>query len=73
MLLARDRMGQKPLYYAPLEDGSLVFASELKAVLKREVAPTIDPTAVALYLTYGIPTPTPPSLASGSSRRARCW
>lgn len=53
VLLARDRMGQKPLYYAPLEDGSLVFASELKAVLKHpKVAPKIDPTAVALYLTY---------------------
>ena len=33
LLLARDRAGIKPLYYAPLPDGGLVFASELTAVL----------------------------------------
>ena len=33
LLLARDRMGQKPLYYAKLPDGGLVFASEPKAIL----------------------------------------
>lgn len=53
VLLARDRMGQKPLYYAALDDGSLVFASEVKALLQHPaITPTIDPTAVALYLTY---------------------
>lgn len=31
LVLARDRIGKKPLYYAHLPDGSLVFASEIKA------------------------------------------
>ena len=33
LLLVRDRFGVKPLYYALLDDGSLVFASEIKAIL----------------------------------------
>jgi len=33
MLLARDRVGKKPLYYA-LEENRLVFGSEIKAVLE---------------------------------------
>ena len=33
LTLARDRFGVKPLYYALLEDGTLVFGSEMKAIL----------------------------------------
>lgn len=34
LLLARDRAGIKPLYYAPLPDGGVAFASELTAVMQ---------------------------------------
>jgi len=51
-LVARDRMGQKPLYYAPLDDGTLLVASELKALLVHPgVDRRVDPRALATYLT----------------------
>ncbi len=55
LVLARDRLGQKPLVYRV--DGSrLVFASELKALLalpEADVPRRLDPTALDRYLTYG--------------------
>ena len=54
LFLARDRMGVKPMYYAVLDDGTLLFGSELKSVmahggLRRE----IDPPAVEEYFALG--------------------
>ena len=52
LVLARDRLGQKPLYYA-LRSGSLVFASELKAIAAVPgICDRVDPAAIDLYLTY---------------------
>jgi len=52
LLLVRDGMGVKPLYYAQTNAG-VVFASELKALLVHpEVERSIDPQAVWQYLTY---------------------
>ena len=52
LLLARDRMGQKPLLYARA-GGRFVFASELKAILEVPHFPReVDPRALFHYLTY---------------------
>lgn len=58
LLLARDRLGIKPLYYWPSAHG-LAFASELKALLQLEGCPReIAPEAVADYLALGyVPEP----------------
>lgn len=61
LLLARDRYGQKPLYYYKDND-VFVFASEIKALLKHPAVPCEsafgDPILLALYLSYGyIPAP----------------
>lgn len=52
LMLARDRLGIKPLYYAALPDG-LVFGSELKAMLTHPRVPRdLDPQAVGEYFTH---------------------
>ncbi|MGH2935405.1 MAG: asparagine synthase (glutamine-hydrolyzing) [Gaiellaceae bacterium] len=61
LVLARDRPGVKPLYYAQV-DGLLVFASELKAILVSGlVGDEIDREAVSAYLALGyFPAPSTP-------------
>ncbi|MCH7930894.1 MAG: asparagine synthase (glutamine-hydrolyzing) [Proteobacteria bacterium] len=52
LLLARDRAGQKPLYYT-WRDGTLIFGSEIKAILAWPGVPREpDLTAIHHYLTF---------------------
>ena len=68
LLLARDRFGEKPLYYARTKDDFLVFASEMPALLASGlVAPVIEERAVADYLFYGY-VPDPHTIYRGVSR-----
>jgi asparagine synthase (glutamine-hydrolysing) len=51
LVLARDRLGKKPLLWARLPDGTLAFASELKALLRLpQLSREIDLDAVDAYL-----------------------
>ena len=52
LLLARDRVGKKPLFYAHLAE-RLLFASEIKAILQDPTVSTaIDLQAVDAYLAF---------------------
>src|SRR5690348_2769642 len=59
LFLARDRLGEKPLYYAFLPDGGIVFGSELKALLVHPaLLRKIDPCAVEDFFALGyVPEP----------------
>ena len=51
LVLARDRVGKKPLLWAELSDGSFAFASELKALLRLPgLARDLDARALDAYL-----------------------
>ena len=58
LTLARDRFGEKPLYYAATRR-HLIFASEIDALVRHDAIPLdVDPQAVELFLTLGyIPAP----------------
>ena len=59
LFIARDRAGKKPLYYTTTPKGTLVFGSELKALLEHpDVVKELDPEALDAYLTLGyVPDP----------------
>lgn len=64
LVLARDRLGVKPLYFYH-QDGRFIFASEIKAILQHPtVTPELDETALSHYLTF-LTTPAPSTLFCG--------
>lgn len=75
--LARDRMGEKPLYWAHLADGTLVFGSELRAVRSHPGVRTgVDATALRKLLAYDY-VPAPMSIIEGVHKleagHLLCW
>ncbi len=58
LFMARDRLGVKPMFYALLDDGTLLFGSELKSLLawrdaRGGMPRQIDPLAVEEYFALG--------------------
>jgi asparagine synthase (glutamine-hydrolysing) len=69
LILARDRMGIKLVYYS-IKDGRLVFGSEIRpimAALKQKTA--VDPTGLKLFLTHRY-TPSPFTIFEGIQKLA---
>lgn len=67
LIIARDRFGEKPLYYGTF-DGKLLWASEPKAILaNRAVKPQINLDALQKYLSYDY-VPAPHSIYKGISK-----
>jgi len=52
LVLVRDRIGEKPLYYA-FQDGTLFFGSEIKAILQARLARAVEAQSVCDYLAAG--------------------
>ncbi len=53
LFAARDRMGEKPLYWSTTSDGQLVLASEIKSILASGlIQPRLDRAAVDAYLAF---------------------
>jgi len=65
LILARDRFGEKPLYYT-FRAGGLVFGSELKALrVHPDFCTELDAQALSLYLRYNY-VPAPHSIYAGT-------
>ncbi|MEP3640292.1 MAG: N-acetylglutaminylglutamine amidotransferase, partial [Paracoccaceae bacterium] len=70
MSLARDPIGEKPLYVSRLRDGAFAFASELKALTAHPAFEhVIDPKALSQLLRVGY-IPVPLSLYAGTEKLA---
>ena len=72
LYLTSDRVGIEPLHCAELSDGTIIFASELKALLKHPgLSRALDTHAITDYFAFGyVPEPIPiidqaPKLSSG--------
>ncbi|MFD0737904.1 asparagine synthase (glutamine-hydrolyzing) [Lysobacter koreensis] len=67
LLLARDRFGEKPLYYTRNRH-RILFGSELKSLLQSSDCPRdVAPDALRAYLSYGY-VPSPSSIFAGVSK-----
>lgn len=66
LILARDRMGEKPLYWS-LENGAFRFASELRALIAGGVKNQIDRLALEQYLQFDY-VPTPRTIFAGINK-----
>ena len=66
LLLARDHMGVKPLYYS-LVDTVLTFSSEIPALLINTVKPVLDPKSIGFYLSMEY-VPGPRTLVEGITK-----
>jgi len=67
LIIARDRFGEKPLYYGVFAD-KLYFASELKVLLAHpEIDPEIDLEALQQYLSFDY-VPAPRSIFKGINK-----
>ncbi len=68
LFLARDRVGIKPLHYAVLSGGWLIFGSELKALLRhRGFVQRTDPRAVEDFFAFGY-VPDPKTIYEGARK-----
>ncbi len=68
LLLLRDRLGVKPLYWTRTAGGGVLFASEIKALFASGlVRPEVDETAVAAFLSHGY-VPAPATLYRGVNK-----
>ena len=73
LFLARDRIGIKPLYYALLANGTLIFGSELKALTTHpDLSLELEPTAIEEYFTLGY-IPEPKTVYKGASKLSPGW
>ncbi len=67
LFFARDRAGEKPLYYAATRSG-WVFGSEIKALLRHpDIGRSVDVEALGYYLSF-LTTPPPSTLFAGISK-----
>lgn len=65
LFIARDHFGKKPLHYAELADGTLVFGSEIKSLLRHpDVSRALDNQAISDFFTYGY-VPDPKTIYAG--------
>lgn len=70
LLIARDRLGEKPVYFTTTTDGSFLFASEIKALFAHTgVRRAVDHDAIQPFLVLGY-VPPPGTLFAGIEKLA---